>query len=103
MDELVLDVLPDDAGHLVAVELDDGVLDLDLGSGRHGADGREGLDGSEDGGGSGSAGGQTERGDGAAGRGQEKPGYSSTHCRKREGRREKGRGKIRYRLINRDW
>ena len=42
-DELVLDVLPDDAGHLIAVELDDGVLDLDLGSGRHGAS----LDGSE--------------------------------------------------------
>jgi len=29
-DELVLDVLPDNTGHLVAVELDDGVLDLDL-------------------------------------------------------------------------
>src|SRR5690606_7034543 len=32
-DQLVLDELPDDAGHLVAVELDDRVLDLDL---RHG-------------------------------------------------------------------
>ena len=40
VDELVLDVLPDDAGHFVAVELDDGVLDLDFGS--HGA--RKGLD-----------------------------------------------------------
>jgi hypothetical protein len=30
VDELVLDVLPDDAGHLVAIELDDWVLDLDL-------------------------------------------------------------------------
>src|SRR5581483_169346 len=29
-DQLVLDELPDDARHLVAVELDDGVLDLDL-------------------------------------------------------------------------
>ena len=38
VDELVLDVLPDDAGHLVAVQLDDGVLDLDLGDlGSHGA------------------------------------------------------------------
>ena len=34
-DQLVLDQLPDDAGHLVAVELDDGIGDLDLG---HGAD-----------------------------------------------------------------
>ena len=32
-DQLVLDERPDDPGHLVAVELDDGVLDLDL---RHG-------------------------------------------------------------------
>src|SRR5690606_3873705 len=30
VDQLVLDELPDDAGHLVAVELDDGSLDLDL-------------------------------------------------------------------------
>ena len=34
-DELVLDELPDDPGHLVAVHLDDGVLDLDLGHGTH--------------------------------------------------------------------
>jgi hypothetical protein len=32
-DQLVLDELPDDSGHLVAVELDDRVLDLDLGHG----------------------------------------------------------------------
>jgi hypothetical protein len=31
VDELVADELPDDAGHLVAVELDDGVLHFDLG------------------------------------------------------------------------
>ena len=31
VDQLVLDRLPDDAGHLVAVELDDGILHLDLG------------------------------------------------------------------------
>lgn len=38
VDELVLDVRPDDAGHLVAVQLDDRVLDLDLGDLRgHGA------------------------------------------------------------------
>ena len=30
-DQLVLDELPDDPGHLVAVELDDGCLHLDLG------------------------------------------------------------------------
>jgi hypothetical protein len=30
-DELVLDILPNDTGHLVTVELHDGVLDLDLG------------------------------------------------------------------------
>jgi hypothetical protein len=30
MDQLVLDLLPDDAGHLVAVEIDDGIGDLDL-------------------------------------------------------------------------
>ncbi|MNL88034.1 hypothetical protein D3C87_2175070 [compost metagenome] len=30
MDELVLDRLPDDAGHLIAVELDDRVGDFDL-------------------------------------------------------------------------
>ena len=30
VDELVLDVLPDDAGHLIAVQLDNRVLDLDL-------------------------------------------------------------------------
>ena len=29
-DQLILDELPDDAGHLVAIELDDGVVDLDL-------------------------------------------------------------------------
>ena len=29
-DQLVLDELPDDAGHLVAVDLDDGIGDLDL-------------------------------------------------------------------------
>jgi hypothetical protein len=34
MDQLVLDLFPDDAGHLVAVELDDRICDLDL---RHGA------------------------------------------------------------------
>ena len=32
VDELVLDVLPDDPGHLVAVQLHDGVLHLDLGT-----------------------------------------------------------------------
>ena len=35
MDQLVLDELPDDASHLVAVHLDDGVLHLDL---RHGGE-----------------------------------------------------------------
>ena len=30
MDQAVLDELPDDARHLVTVEFDDGVLDLDL-------------------------------------------------------------------------
>lgn len=30
VNEFVLDVLPDDPGHLVAIKLDDGVLDLDL-------------------------------------------------------------------------
>jgi hypothetical protein len=30
MDELVLDPGPDDAGHLIAVELDNGVFDFDL-------------------------------------------------------------------------
>jgi hypothetical protein len=30
VDELVFDDLPDDAGHLIAVKLHDGVLDLDL-------------------------------------------------------------------------
>ena len=30
MDQLVLDELPDDPGHLVAVHLDDGIRDLDL-------------------------------------------------------------------------
>jgi hypothetical protein len=30
MDQLVLDQLPDDAGHLVAVEFDDGAFDLDF-------------------------------------------------------------------------
>ncbi|KAI6763787.1 hypothetical protein HG530_007576 [Fusarium avenaceum] len=50
VDELVLDDLPDDAGHLITVELDDGVLDLDLvGGGSHCADGEGGdsLDGTE--------------------------------------------------------
>jgi hypothetical protein len=50
VDELVLDDLPDDAGHLITVELDDGVLDLDLvGGGSHCADGEggDGLDGTE--------------------------------------------------------
>ena len=32
-DQLVLDELPDDAGHLVAVEVDDRVCDFDLGHG----------------------------------------------------------------------
>jgi hypothetical protein len=31
VDQLLLDELPDDAGHLVAVELDDRVGNLDLG------------------------------------------------------------------------
>lgn len=39
VDELVLDVLPDDAGHFVAVELDERVLDLDLLDFGHFADG----------------------------------------------------------------
>jgi len=30
VDQLVLDELPDDPGHLVAIHLDDGILDLDL-------------------------------------------------------------------------
>jgi hypothetical protein len=30
MDQLVLDELPDDSGHLVAIHLDDRILDLDL-------------------------------------------------------------------------
>ena len=34
VDQLVLDQLPDDPGHLVAVEFDDGVGHLDLGHGR---------------------------------------------------------------------
>lgn len=48
-DELILDDLPDDAGHLITVELDDGVLDLDLLVGSHCADGegRDGLDSTE--------------------------------------------------------
>jgi hypothetical protein len=33
LDQPFADPLPDDAGHLVAVELDDGVLHLDLGHG----------------------------------------------------------------------
>jgi hypothetical protein len=33
-DQLVFDELPDDAGHLVAVELDDGFGNLDLGHAR---------------------------------------------------------------------
>ena len=33
-DQLVLDQLPDDAGHLVAVEFDDGICNLDFGHGR---------------------------------------------------------------------
>lgn len=35
VDELVFDVLPDDAGHLISVQLDDWVLDLDLLNARH--------------------------------------------------------------------
>jgi hypothetical protein len=31
----VLDILPYDSGHLVAVQFDDGVLDLDLAKARH--------------------------------------------------------------------
>lgn len=38
MYKLGLDVLPDDTGHLVTVELDDGVLDLDFLDAGHGAD-----------------------------------------------------------------
>jgi hypothetical protein len=30
MDQFILDQLPNDASHLVAVELDDGVLDLNF-------------------------------------------------------------------------
>ena len=30
MDQLVLDQLPDDASHFVAVHFDDGICDLDL-------------------------------------------------------------------------
>lgn len=50
VDELVLDDLPDDAGHLITVEFDDGVLDLDLLSGgSHCADCKwgDGLDSTE--------------------------------------------------------
>lgn len=36
VDELRLDIVPDDAGHFVAIELDDGVLDFDLVDSRHG-------------------------------------------------------------------
>lgn len=56
-DELILDDLPDDAGHLITVELDDGVLDLDLLVGSHCADGegRDSLDSTE---------GSSERADG---------------------------------------
>jgi hypothetical protein len=52
VDEFVFDVLPDDAGHLVAVQLDDGVLDLDFGDlGGHGAAvGDFGGDGAREGG-----------------------------------------------------
>ncbi|MGR3652184.1 MAG: hypothetical protein ACU0B5_10005, partial [Roseovarius sp.] len=32
-DEFLLDEIPDDAGHFVAVHFDDGVFDLDLGPG----------------------------------------------------------------------
>lgn len=63
-DELVLDVLPDDAGHLIAVQLDDGVLDLDLAfrGGSHGAD-RVGVYGTESRSGGGDArGGEAEGG-----------------------------------------
>lgn len=35
VDELVLDILPDDAGHFISVELHDGVLDLDFTHGGH--------------------------------------------------------------------
>jgi len=39
VDELVLDVLPDNASHLVAIEFHDGILDFNLleRGGRHGA------------------------------------------------------------------
>lgn len=36
MNKLVLDILPYYPGHLVAIELDDGILDLDLGRARGG-------------------------------------------------------------------
>ncbi len=39
-DQLVLDELPDDAGHLVAVEFDDGVRHLDFCHGRSGLFGK---------------------------------------------------------------
>jgi hypothetical protein len=35
VDELVLDVLPNDAGHLIAVQLHHGILHLDLLEARH--------------------------------------------------------------------
>lgn len=38
VNKLVLDVLPDDTGHLITVKLDDGILDLDLLRGSHGAE-----------------------------------------------------------------
>jgi hypothetical protein len=48
-DELLTDLLPDDAGHLVAVHLDDGVDDLDLVKGGSGAHvGEEAGGGAED-------------------------------------------------------
>ena len=37
VDELVLDILPDDAGHLITIQLHHGVLHLDLLEGRHAA------------------------------------------------------------------
>ena len=42
-DESVLDELPDDAGHLIAVELDDGVVDLDLFHGQFGVGAHKGV------------------------------------------------------------
>src|SRR6185437_16666756 len=45
-DQLLADALPDDARHLVAVHLDDGILDLDLAHGTPGGS-LEGMGGGE--------------------------------------------------------